>query len=110
AGGRATASQVKNAEWLTSRAEDSPTHLGPFRYATFAQSFHWMDRELVANKMFSILEPKGAFVHVGTADWGTTKATRAAHPAPPDDQIRALVEKYLGPERRAGQGVLRHGH
>src|SRR5436309_7894684 len=86
----AAEANVKNAMWLKSRAEDIPTDLGPFRYVTFAQSFHWMDRELVANKMFSILEPRGAFVHVGTADWGTTEATQSTHPPPPDDEIRAL--------------------
>ena len=105
----AAEANVKNAMWLKSRAEDIPTDLGAFSYATFAQSVHWMDRELVANKMFSILEPRGAFVHVGTADWGTTEATQSTHPPPPDDEIRALIEKYLGPERRAGQGVLQHG-
>lgn len=105
----ATEANVQNVTWLHSRAEDIPVDLGPFRYATFAQSFHWMDREFVAKKMFSMLEPGGAFVHVDTGDWGTSRATESPHPPPPDQEMRVLIEKYLGPERRAGQGTLRHG-
>lgn len=31
------------------------------------------------------------------------------HPLPPADDIRRLAQSYLGPEPRAGQGVLLHG-
>lgn len=105
----AAKANVRNVTWRKSRAEDLSDDLGPFRYATFAQSFHWMDRELVAKKMFTMIEPGGAFVHVDTADWAPKEATTTADPPPPDDEIRALVEKYLGHERRAGQGFLRYG-
>lgn len=100
---------ITNATWLQSRAEDISVDLGPFRYATFAQSFHWMDRDLVAAKMFSMIESGGAFVHVDTGAWVAAPAAEARHPAPPDDEIRGLITSYLGPERRAGRGVLRHG-
>jgi ubiquinone/menaquinone biosynthesis C-methylase UbiE len=53
---------LANARWLRLRAEELPAGLGTFRYATFAQSFHWMDRELVAAQVFDMLEPGGAFV------------------------------------------------
>src|SRR5579862_1753298 len=50
--GRAAAAQgVANARWVRSLAEEMPAILGSFRYATFAQSFHWMDRDLVAAKV-----------------------------------------------------------
>ena len=46
---RAAARQnLTSAQWLRLRAEELPAGLGTFRYATFALSFHWMDRELVA--------------------------------------------------------------
>jgi ubiquinone/menaquinone biosynthesis C-methylase UbiE len=61
----ATRRKLTNARWLRLRAEALPAGLGTFRYATFAQSFHWMDRELVATRVFVMLEPGGAFVHVG---------------------------------------------
>jgi len=101
---------VKDVRWIRARAEELPDDLGRFRYATFAQSFHWMDRPLVARRTFELLEPGGAFVHVGGAELRTpSPATPPAHPPPPDADIERLVRAYLGPERRAGQGVLRHG-
>ncbi len=101
---------LTNARWLRLRAEELPAGLGTFRYATFAQSFHWMERELVAARVFAMLEPGGAFVHVGGQEIETPPPGRPLpHPLPPTDDIRSLKQSYLGPERRAGQGVLRHG-
>ena len=39
---------VMNARWVHGRAEDLPAGLGTFGVVTFAASFHWMDRPLVA--------------------------------------------------------------
>src|SRR5204862_3830614 len=60
---------------------------------------------------YEMLEPGGAFVHLGTGDWGerASEDDDLPHPPPPEDQIRKLCQQYLGTERRAGQGVLRHG-
>src|SRR5918999_5390467 len=55
-----------NATWVQARAEELPLDLGTFRTATFAQSFHWMDREHVAATVLQMLEPGGAWVHVDT--------------------------------------------
>lgn len=102
--------KVTNASWARLRAEEMPADLGTFRYATFAQSFHWMDRDLVAARVFGLLEPGGAFVHVGGQELETPAPERPLpHPLPPADDIRRLRQSYLGPEQRAGQGVLRHG-
>ncbi len=101
---------LANARWLRLRAEELPAGLGTFRYATFAQSFHWMDRELVAAQVFDTLEPGGAFVHIGGQEIETPPPEQPLpHPLPPADDIRRLKQSYLGPERRAGQGILRHG-
>lgn len=106
----AAVQKVANARWFRLRAEELPADLGRFRYATFAQSFHWMERELVAAKIFDMLEPGGAFVHVGGQQIETRSAEHLLpHPLPPADDIRRLTQSYLGPERRAGQGVLLHG-
>jgi SAM-dependent methyltransferase len=105
----AAARDVTNARWLRVRAEELPPSLGQFRYATFAQSFHWMERDLVAAKVFGMLEPGGAFVHVGGQQVDTPPAEPLPHPPPPADYIRGLIQSYLGPDRRAGQGVLRYG-
>jgi SAM-dependent methyltransferase len=106
----AAARQLTNARWFRLRAEELPAGLGTFRYATFAQSFHWMERERVAARIFDMLEPGGAFVHVGGQEIQTPPPEQPLpHPLPPADGIRRLKESYLGTEQRAGQGVLRHG-
>ena len=44
----AEATGVKNIRWIHDRAESISKELGQFRLATFGRSFHWMQRELVA--------------------------------------------------------------
>ena len=105
----ATARGIEHVRWVKSRAEELPVGLGPFRYATFAQSFHWMERERVAAVMFEVLESGGAFVHVNTVVAEPPAPPPLPYPAPPDEEIVALVRSFLGDQRRAGQGVLRFG-
>lgn len=105
----AGARPLASARWLRLRAEELPAGLATFRYATFAQSFHWMQRERVAATIFGMLESGGAFVHVGGQEIDTPVPARLPHPPPPAQAIRRLKHSYLGTERRAGHGVLRHG-
>ena len=106
---RSAERRITNARWVTMRAEDLPGDLGRFRVATFAQSFHWLDRERVAAAIFTMLEPGGAFVHVGHWSMFGDHAPETPYPVPPHDEIAHLVERYLGSTRRAGQGVLPAG-
>jgi hypothetical protein len=77
---------------------------------TFAQSFHWMDQELVADRVRGMLTPDGAWVHVGaTTHRGLEGSDELPHPRPPWDDIDKLVARYLGPVRRAGASVLPTG-
>ena len=100
---------VANAGWVRLRAEELPGDLGTFRVATFSRSFHWMERDRVAAIMLRMLEPdgRGAFVQVTDAPDHAADEDAASypHPAMPLDAMRALVRKYLGPGRRAGQGT-----
>lgn len=90
-----------NITWRCMRAEELPSDIGPQRLITFAQSFHWMDRNKVAGVARRMLVPGGACVHVhATTHEGVGGSTV------PRDQIAALVQKYLGPVRRAGQSML----
>ena len=105
---------VANARWVAARAEDLPAGLGEFRAVAFANSFHWMDRDLVAATVLTMLEPGGAFVLM--ADLKDAAGALAEQPpipaplvAPPLAEIRELVRRYLGPVRRAGQGTLPDG-
>ncbi len=107
---RAAAEQgIGNARWVQARAEELPAGLGTFRVATFAASFHWMDRDRVAATVRERLEPGGAFVQISADQRGRENSDPLPYPAPPREAITALVQRYLGPERRAGQGVLRYG-
>lgn len=46
--GAAERAVTGKAQWVQARAEELPADLGTFTVATFGQSFHWMDRDLVA--------------------------------------------------------------
>jgi ubiquinone/menaquinone biosynthesis C-methylase UbiE len=45
---QAAAAGISNVDWVGLRAEDLSSDFGPFRAVTLAQSFHWMNRALVA--------------------------------------------------------------
>ncbi|MER7347560.1 class I SAM-dependent methyltransferase [Streptomyces aurantiacus] len=108
----AEAGVAGKARWVLARAEELPDDLGTFTVATFAQSFHWMDRDLVAAKVRGLLRPGGALVHV--SDLKTEPDTAdpvegLPHPAVPYEAMDELVRRYLGPVRRAGRGLLPQG-
>lgn len=109
AAARASAIGIENARWIQARAEDLPLGLGTFRAVAFAQSFHWMDRPLVAATVSDMLEPGGALLHINIAENPSPEAMRLPWPTPPYAEIRALLRRRLGPVRRAGRGVLREG-
>ncbi|HEX8095474.1 class I SAM-dependent methyltransferase [Jatrophihabitans sp.] len=104
---------ISNVGWVNLRAEDlpadpsDPSFLGPFRAVTLAQSFHWMDRALVARRLHGALAPDGALVHVhATTHQGVDGDLPLPHPRPPRREIELLVRRFLGSRRRAGQGTL----
>ena len=105
--GRLAAEQnITNARWVKARAEDLPLDLGTFRVATFAASFHWMDRDRVAAIVREMLEPGGAFVQItDVPDDRPTADEALPHPPPPREAIDEIKRKYLGPLRRAGQSI-----
>jgi SAM-dependent methyltransferase len=104
---RAAEQGVVNVDWLHSRAEDLPADLGNFDCVTLAQSFHWMDRPVVARWIKGALAADGSCVHVGaTTHEGVRDAPDLPHPAPPREAITELVQAYLGPHRRAGRQVI----
>jgi SAM-dependent methyltransferase len=102
---------VGNATWVRQRAEALPAGLGSFRAVTFAASFHWMDRPRVASAVAAMLDPGGAVVQVDAPGYRAAdlaaEAQRGtlAFPPPPDEAIDQLRRRYLGSDRRAGQGI-----
>jgi SAM-dependent methyltransferase len=107
---RASEAAVRHKiRWIRARAEDLPAGLGTFTTATFGQSFHWMDRDRVAGIMYELLQPGGAFVQISDLKGESLSVEDLPHPPPPYGVIRNLIRQYLGPARRAGQGVLSDG-
>ncbi|MER7708474.1 class I SAM-dependent methyltransferase [Kitasatospora sp. NPDC097605] len=95
--------------WIRTRAEQLPTDLGAFDVATFGQSFHWMNRPLVAATVRTLLRPGGALVHLSDLKSERRPTEGLPHPPVPHAAIAELVRRHLGPVRRAGQGFLPHG-
>lgn len=101
AGMIAAAPPVPGVEWRQMRAEDLPGDLGTFRVVTFAQSFHWMDQELVAARVGPMISPGGAWVHVfATTHRGVDGDDPLPHPRPPWDRAEELVARHLGTIRK----------
>lgn len=100
---------VTNADWIHMRAEELPGDLGSFRVVTFAQSFHWMQRERVAAAVREMLEPGGSWVHVNATTHRGIGGSETPKPEPPHEEIDRLVKTWLGPVRRAGRGTLPAG-
>ncbi len=95
-----------NIRWVQGLAEDLPAVApGPYRLVTFGQSFHWTDEHRVAETVYDMLEPGGALALVVHTVTGRPRPPDPGVPAIPHDEIKALVEKYLGSTRRAGQGT-----
>ena len=102
--------RLRNVSWRHMRGEDLPADLPPVQLVTFAQSFHWMDQPRVATAVRAMLSPGTALVHVhATTHQGVDTGVELPHPRPPREAITRLVRRYLGPLRRAGQGVLSAG-
>ncbi|GGY06349.1 hypothetical protein GCM10010384_08210 [Streptomyces djakartensis] len=75
----------------------------------WAESFHWMDRDLVAAPLRDMLRPGGALVHISDLRTDELTVDGLPHPAVPYTAVDELVKRYLGPVRRAGRGLLPQG-
>lgn len=107
--GAAELDVADKVRWVRARAEELPAGLGDFTVATLAQSFHWMDRELVAATVRGMLRPGGALVHISDLKGESRVVDGLPYPPVPRAAIDGLVRGYLGPVRRAGRGRLPHG-
>jgi SAM-dependent methyltransferase len=102
---RAREAGLDNIRWVEAVAERIPAlELGRFTLVTFGQSFQWTDREAVAEAVYDLLEPGGTLALVVHAIEGRPEPEGPDYPPIPHDELNALVARYLGPRRRAGQG------
>lgn len=106
--GRRTAAErgIANITWAQSRAEDLPGAApGTYRVVTFGSSFWWTDEVRVAEAVYDMLEPGGAMVLIKHKAGEGAVPPSPGPPPIPHAEIEALVAKYLGSTRRAGQGA-----
>ena len=98
--------RVVNIRWVQGLAEELPAVApGPYQLVTFGQSFHWTHEQPVAEIVYDMLEPGGALALIMHTVRGRRRPPDPGVPPIPHDEIRTLVEKYLGSTRRAGQGT-----
>jgi len=98
---------VTNVRWVQGLAEQLPDlDLGMFQLVTFGQSFHRLHREQVAEAVYDLLEPGGSIAMVGHAIDHRPAPEGPGYPLIPHEAIRSLIDRFLGPQRRAGQGFV----
>lgn len=96
---------ITDIRWAQAAAEELPGAVpGPYRLVTFETSFHWTDEARVAEPVYDMLEPGGALALIGHTVEGRPEPPSPGPPPIPHDEIKALVEKYLGSAKRAGHG------
>jgi len=97
--------KASNVRWVQGLAEQIPDlGLGRFRLVTFGQSFHWTDREWVAEAIYDLLEPGGSIAMVAHTVDDRPEPPAPGYPPIPHEEIRSLIDAYLGPRRRSGRG------
>jgi SAM-dependent methyltransferase len=102
----ADARGVLDVRWIQAVAEDLvDLDLGRFELVTFGQSFHWTDRERVAETVYDLLVPSGGLAVIVHAFEGRPRPAGPGAPPIPHDAIRDLISRYLGPRERAGRGL-----
>jgi ubiquinone/menaquinone biosynthesis C-methylase UbiE len=98
--------RITNIRWVRALAEDLPAAApGPYRLVTFGQSFQWTDESRVAEVVYDMLEPGGVLALIVHTVPGRPRPPSLGIPPIPHQEIKALVEKYLGSTPRAGQGT-----
>ncbi|MGN6680732.1 MAG: class I SAM-dependent methyltransferase [Streptosporangiaceae bacterium] len=97
---------ITNITWVQALAEDLPGAApGKYRMVTFGSSFWWTDQVRVAEAVYDLLEPGGVIALIMHKADGRAVPPSPGPPPIPHAEIEALVERYLGSTRRAGQGA-----
>ena len=96
----AAAGGVENVHWVHALAEDLPDAApGPYRLVTFGQSFHWTRERRVAEIVYDLLEPGGALALIVHTVAERPQPPNPGYPPIPHDELKDLVERYLGSTR-----------
>ena len=90
---------ANNITWVQQRAESITPNWGTFQLVTIGRAFHWMQRESVLMQCYDLLSDDGgiAILDIHEDPWKSD--------FPWKQGAIAVVKKWLGEQRRAGQGV-----
>jgi ubiquinone/menaquinone biosynthesis C-methylase UbiE len=93
---------INNIRWQkrSSNALNEPK--GPFRLATMGQYFHWMDSKTTLKSLYNLVQVGGGVVIVGSIPTKKSYFAKNINRA-----IHEIVNKYLGPHRRASSHIYR---
>jgi ubiquinone/menaquinone biosynthesis C-methylase UbiE len=93
-------------KWLNARAEDLPSfydQLGTYKLVTFCRSFHWMDKSRVLENLDPLVLPEGGIAIMSDGSlWAGSEVWQK--------RVKSIVQKYLGEERKAGQGTFKESN
>lgn len=91
---------ITNIMWIQKTAEGFTDQPQSFRLVTFGTALHWMNKDAVLKKVYSLLIPNGglAVIEGGKTLWRSERQWQK--------EILKVVQKYLGKERRAGKGTF----
>ncbi|TSC68151.1 MAG: methyltransferase type 12 [Parcubacteria group bacterium Gr01-1014_56] len=95
---RAQKAQAENIVWMERTAEELDSSFGSFRLTTIARAFHWMNQNEVLKKIYDLTDSGGGLAIIstpGAKQWDQD-------PNPWLKAAKTVVQKYLGPERKAG--------
>lgn len=87
-----------NITWVQKRAEELSPSSGKVRLVTIGRAFHWMERELVIERIYGLLTEKGGVAIIKTYEdpWNSDHPWKTT--------AISVVKKWLGEQRRTGQG------
>ncbi|WP_375501709.1 class I SAM-dependent methyltransferase [uncultured Nostoc sp.] len=102
---------ANNITWLEQGAELINPSLGKFKLATIGRAFHWMERELVLERLYELLADDGAIPSLRDATRTVSSAIALLNTGdnpwisslPWKQAAVEVVKKWLGEERRTGQ-------
>ena len=94
---------IQNVEYINMAAENINRSLGLFDLSICGSSFHWMNKSAILEQLNLLLKPSGGFVIFSTMEgvtglWNSTIAI--------DIKVKRIIQKFLGPKRRAGQNKI----
>ncbi|ARV62677.1 SAM-dependent methyltransferase [Nostocales cyanobacterium HT-58-2] len=87
-----------NIKWVNERAELVSRALGSFRLVTVGRAFHWMQREIVLERIYELLSDDGgvAIINAPQDIWNSDDPWKKT--------ALTVVKRWLGEQRRTGQG------